>query len=165
VFARDLQPICAVFEMETWLALSDGARHLRSFIRISHSRVRYNEKPSQETFMDLTSCILCKYLVFHTFVARRFQVRLDARAPSVESWSYLLRRLSCNVEDITPSTPFRDLILATNLWKEATDTISLHVFKACVTIYHIKRVMMFAHQITCAAFHFVIWIAPTEIRV
>jgi len=65
--------------------------------------------------MDLTSCILCKYLVVHTFVARRFQVRLDARAPSVESWSYLLRRLSCNVEDITPSTLFRDLILATNL--------------------------------------------------
>ena len=54
--------------------------------------------------MDLTSCILVKFLVVHTFVARRFQVRLDARAPSGESSNYLLRRLSCNVEDLTPST-------------------------------------------------------------
>jgi len=42
------------------------------------------------------------------------------------------------------------------------DPISLRVFKAWVAINHLKRVMMFAHQITCAAFHFVIWIAPTE---
>jgi len=67
--------------------------------------------------MDLTSCNLGKFLVVHTFVASRFQVRLDARAPSGESWIYLLTRLSCNVEDLTPSTPFRDLILATNLKK------------------------------------------------
>jgi len=42
------------------------------------------------------------------------------------------------------------------------DPISLRVFKAWVATIHIKRVMMFAHQINCAAFHFVIWIAGTE---
>jgi len=61
--------------------------------------------------MDLTSCNLSKLLVVHTFVARRFQGRLDARVPSGEIWNYLLRRLSCNVEDLTASTPF----VATNL--------------------------------------------------
>jgi len=65
--------------------------------------------------VDLTCSILGKFLVVHTFVARRFQVRLDARAPSGEIWNYLLRRLSCKVEDLTPYTPFRYLILATNL--------------------------------------------------
>ena len=80
--------------------------------------------------MDLTNCFLGKFYVVHTFDARRFQVRLNARAPSGESWNYLLRRLSCNVEELTTSTPFRDLILITNLLKEATDTISLRVFKA-----------------------------------
>jgi hypothetical protein len=65
--------------------------------------------------VDPTSCILGKFLVVHTFVARRFQVRLDDRTPSGESWNYLLRRLSCNVEDLMPSTLFRDLIVATNL--------------------------------------------------
>ena len=104
----------------------------------------------------MTSCIMGKFLVVHTFVASRFQVRLDARAPSGESWIYLLTRLSCNVEDLTPSTPFRDLILATNLRKGATGTISLRVFKASVATNHVKIVMMFAHQITCASFHFVI---------
>jgi hypothetical protein len=112
--------------------------------------------------MDLTTCILYKFLVFHTLVARRFQVRQDARAPIGEIWNYLLRRMSCNVEAFTHYTPIRDLILATNLWKGATDTISLSVFKATVATNHIKIVMMFAHQITCAAFHFIIWIAPTE---
>jgi len=34
VFARDLQPICAVFELETWLALSDGTWYLGSYISI-----------------------------------------------------------------------------------------------------------------------------------
>jgi len=56
----------------------------------------YDEKPSQETVMDLTSCILGKFLVVHTFVARRFKVRLDARAPIGESWNYVLRRLPYN---------------------------------------------------------------------
>jgi len=63
----------------------------------------------------MTICIMGKFLVVHTFVARRLQVRLDARAPSGESLSYLLRRLFCNVEGLNPSTPFRDLIIATNL--------------------------------------------------
>jgi len=65
--------------------------------------------------VDLTSCIMGKYLEVHTFVARRLQVRLGARAPSGESWNYLLRRLFCNVEGLNSSTPFRDQILATNL--------------------------------------------------
>jgi len=106
--------------------------------------------------VDLTCCILGKFLVVHTFVARRFQVRLDARSPSSEIWNYLLRRLSCKVEDLTPSTPFRDLILATNLLKGATDIISLRVFKASVKTNHVKIVMMFAHLIICAAYHFLI---------
>jgi hypothetical protein len=65
--------------------------------------------------MDLTSCIQGKSLVVPIFVARRFQVRLDARAPSGESWNCFLRRLPCIVEDLNSSTPFRDLILVTNL--------------------------------------------------
>jgi len=35
------------------------------------------------------------------------------------------------------------------------DPINLRVFKAWVATNHIKRVMIFAHQSTCAAFHFV----------
>jgi len=65
--------------------------------------------------VDLTSCNVGKFLVVTTFVARYFQVRLDARAPSGECWNYLLRRLSCNVEELPPSTLFRDLIHSTNL--------------------------------------------------
>ena len=65
--------------------------------------------------MDLTRCILCKFLVDPILVARRFELRLDARAPSGEIWNYVLRKLSVNGEDLTPSRPFRDLILATNL--------------------------------------------------
>ena len=65
--------------------------------------------------MDLTRCNLGKFLEFPTFVARRLQVRLENRALSGETWNYLSRRLSCNVEDLTPSTPFRDLFLASNL--------------------------------------------------
>ena len=106
--------------------------------------------------MDLTSCIMGKFLVVHTFFARRLQVRLGAKAPSGESWNYLLRRLFCNVEGLNPSMPFRDLILATNLLKGATETISLRVFKASIATNHIKIVMMFTYQITSAAFHFVI---------
>jgi len=50
-------------------------------------------------------------------VAIRFQVRLDARAPSGESWNYLSRTLYSNVECLTHSKPFGDLFLATNLWQ------------------------------------------------
>jgi len=34
MFARDIQTICAVFELETCLAPLDVARHLGSFISI-----------------------------------------------------------------------------------------------------------------------------------
>jgi hypothetical protein len=79
--------------------------------------------------MDSTQCNLGKFLVVPTFVARRLQVRKDARDPSGESWDYLPRRLSCNFEEMTTSTPFRDLFLTTNLRQGATATISLCVFK------------------------------------
>ena len=52
--------------------------------------------------MDLTSCNLGKFLVVHTFVARFLQIRQDARAPSGERWNYLSKRLSCNIEELTP---------------------------------------------------------------
>jgi len=110
----------------------------------------------------LTSCILGYSLVVPTFFARHFQVSLDGRDPSRECWNHLLRRLSCNVEDLNPSAPFSDLILATNLWQGSTDPISLSVFKACVATNHIKRVMILALRSNCAAFNFVVWIAPTE---
>jgi len=42
------------------------------------------------------------------------------------------------------------------------EPISLRVFKASVATNHIKRVMMFAHHITCGAFHLVTWIALNE---
>jgi len=73
--------------------------------------------------MDLTRCNLGKFLVVPTMVPRRHEVRQDARAASGKSWNYFSSRLSCNVEDLTPSTPFSDLILATN-------TIRLCVLKA-----------------------------------
>ena len=91
--------------------------------------------------MALTCSNLGKFLVVHTFVARRFQVPLDARAPSGEIWNYFLRRLSCKVEELTPSTPFTYLILATILCKGAIETISLRVFKASVATNHVKIVM------------------------
>jgi len=65
--------------------------------------------------VDLTSFILGKFLLVHIFVARRVEVRLEDSEPSGECWNYLLKRLSCKVEDLTTSTPFRDLILPTNL--------------------------------------------------
>jgi len=40
--------------------------------------------------------------------------------------------------------------------KRATKTISLSAIKASVATNHMKIVMMFAQQITCAAYHFVI---------
>jgi len=40
--------------------------------------------------------------------------------------------------------------------KGATDTITLNFLKACVATNDIKRVMMFAHPISCVAFNFVI---------
>jgi len=59
----------------------------------------HDEKSSQENITDLTSCNLGKFLEVPTFLARRLQVRRDARDPNGESWKYLSRMLSCNVED------------------------------------------------------------------
>jgi len=67
--------------------------------------------------MDMTRCNLGKFLVVPTFVARRLQVRKDARDPSGESWNYLSKRQSCFFAQKTASMPFRDLFLATNLRK------------------------------------------------
>ena len=64
--------------------------------------------------MDLTSCILGKFLVVHTFVARRLQIRQDAKAPSGESCNYLSISLSCNIEELTTKSTFRYLFLSTN---------------------------------------------------
>jgi len=46
--------------------------------------------------------------------------------------------------------------------KGATDTFSLCVLEAWVATNDIKILMMFAHHVICAAFHIVIWNAPTE---
>jgi len=72
--------------------------------------------------MDMARCNLGKFLVVSTLVARRLQVRKDARDPSGESWNYLSRRQSCNFAETTASTPFRDLYLATNLQVGDTHT-------------------------------------------
>ena len=56
--------------------------------------VRNEDKSSQKNIMDMTRCKLGKVLVVPTFVARRLQVRKDARDPNGERWNYLSRRLS-----------------------------------------------------------------------
>jgi len=106
--------------------------------------------------LHTTRCKLDKLLVVPTFVARRLQVRKDARDPSGESWNYLSRRLSCNLAEMTSSTPFRDL------WTTPTIKLSVTkcVFKAWLATNHIKRVIILAFKNICAAYHFVI--APTE---
>jgi len=89
-----------------------ASKHLGTFIK----PVRYEKSPVRkgngydklQPGQVLSSSLL---------VARRFQVRLDARAPSGESWNYLSIRLACNVESLTPSKPFGDLFLDTNLWQ------------------------------------------------
>jgi len=114
------QPICAVLELETWLALClntcIGTRHLLSLFSIITLRpVRQEENTSQENFTDMPRCNLGKFLVVPTFVARRLQVCKDARYPSGESWNYLSRRQACNFTEKTASTQFRNMFLATNL--------------------------------------------------
>jgi len=64
--------------------------------------------------MVMTRLTLGKFLVVPTFVARRLQVRKDARDPSGKSWNHLSRMLSCNYAEKSSSTPFRVLFLATN---------------------------------------------------
>jgi len=56
---------------------------------ISVSPVRYERYRRPDTVMDLVHCILGKFLVFPTFVARGLYVCKDAREPSGENWNYL----------------------------------------------------------------------------
>jgi len=64
---------------------------------------------SHENVMNMTSRILCKFLVVPTFVARRLHSFKDARDPSGETWNYLSRRLYCNFAEMIAYTTFRDL--------------------------------------------------------
>ena len=88
--------------------------------------------------MDMKSCNLVKFLVVPTFVARRLQVRQDARVPSGESWNYLYRRPSCNFAEINSSTPFTELFLVKTFDNWATTTIRLCVFKDLIPIKDIQ---------------------------
>jgi len=76
--------------------------------------------------MDTTRCNLGKLLVVPTFVAKRLQVRKDARDPSGESWNYLSRRLSCNFAEMTSSTPYRDLWETPTIKLSVTNVYSKH---------------------------------------
>jgi len=78
--------------------------------------------------VDLTSCILGKFSVVPIFVARRFQERIDTTDPSCESWNYLLRRLSFNFENLTPSSPFRDSDSCCKSMKRIRRTQLAHVY-------------------------------------
>jgi len=62
----------------------------------------------EETVMVPVQCILDKFLVVPTFVARWLYVCKDARELFVES-------LSCNFREMTASSPFMYMFLATNL--------------------------------------------------
>jgi len=66
---------------------------------------------------------------------------------------------------MTASTSFRDVSLLQIYDKWATATIRLcltNVYSKHDTTNHIKTVMILVLQIICAAFHFVIRIAPNE---
>ena len=80
--------------------------------------------------MDLTTCNVGKFLVVHTFVASCLQVRLDARAPSGESWNYLSRRLSLNVKTLPLHRHLGIRFLLQIYVKGAMDTFSLCALKA-----------------------------------
>lgn len=56
--------------------------------------------------MDLARCILDKFLVVVTFVARCLDICKDARDPSGERRNYLLKSLSSNFAEMTASMPF-----------------------------------------------------------
>jgi hypothetical protein len=70
--------------------------------------------------MDLARCILGKFSIVPTFVARCIDVCTDAREPSGDGWNYLSKRLSSNFAEMTASTPFRYMFLAINL-RQRTD--------------------------------------------
>ena len=115
--------------------------------------------------MNMTGCNLSQFLVVTTFVARCLHLYKYARHPSGESRNYLSRRLSCNFAEMTASTPLRICFLLQIYDKGATATIKFcltNVYSKHEATNHIKRVMILALQIICAAFHFVIRFAPTE---
>ena len=104
----------------------------------------------QLVFILLYLYLICAEYEFKTFGSTSDQIRLMAfclhidvidvgpktihsisdKIPSGESWNYLSRMLSYNIEDLTPSTPFRDLILATNLCQGSDGLIRLCVLEA-----------------------------------
>ena len=65
--------------------------------------------------MDLEYRTLCNFLVVPTFIAKCLYVCRDARDPSCKSWNYCSRSLFGNVADMTASSPFISMFLATNL--------------------------------------------------
>jgi hypothetical protein len=92
-------------------------------------------EPSQATGMALARCILGKFLgvVCHcfplpldvpTYAARCLHVPINASVPSSEGWN-CGREWSGNFAEMTPFTPFRDLLHAENLRKGANGFTSL----------------------------------------
>jgi hypothetical protein len=69
------------------------------------------KKSGLEKFINMTGSKLGKLLVVATLAARRLDLCKDTRDPSVESWKYLSRRLSCNFAEMIGFSPFRDLFL------------------------------------------------------
>jgi len=65
--------------------------------------------------MDLVYCILCNFLVVPIFIARCLYVCKDARDPSGKCWNYWSRSLFGTVAEMTASSPFMPMFLATNL--------------------------------------------------
>jgi len=120
------------------------------------------ESPVRRTLRDMTRCNLGKFLVVPTFVTRRLQVRKDARDPSGESWNYLSRIRSSNFAVMTASKPFMDVFHATNIRQVDESHCYKCVFKTWLAANHKETVIILALKIICAAFQFVISIAPTE---
>jgi len=84
-------------------------------------------KEQSGNLMDMTRCNLGKFLVVPTFVARRLQVRKDAREPSGESWNYLSRRQSCNFAE-NPLLSNLEICFFLQIYKKwATPTLKLSV--------------------------------------
>jgi len=78
-------------------------------------------KSSQEKGLNMTGRKLGRFLVVSTFDARHLPICSDARDPSGEFWNYLTGRLCCNFAEMTTSTLFGDLFLATNLHTRGDD--------------------------------------------
>ena len=85
-------PFMCIF-LVTNLHVIDGDRYGKSFSFIHQyialSSVRREQQPIQKTVMDLVLCILGKFLVFTTIVARYLCVCKVAREPSGKKWNYL----------------------------------------------------------------------------